>query len=71
MDIYMIIDAHVHLWKVQNGRVNGRKVYGLGNGRSNFGGEILQMTPPYLLNTENTVEGLIANMDYGRKVLWL
>lgn len=62
----MIIDAHVHLWKVQNGRVNGRKVYGLGNGRSNFGGEILQMTPPYLLNTENTVEGLIANMDYAQ-----
>ena len=62
----MIIDAHVHLWKVQNGRVNGKQVYGLGNGRSNFGGEILQMTPPYLLNTENTVEGLIANMDYAQ-----
>lgn len=62
----MIIDAHVHLWKVQNGRVNGSQVYGLGNGRSNFGGEILQMTPPYLLNTENTVEGLIANMDYAQ-----
>ena len=62
----MIIDAHVHLWKVQNGRVNGSRVYGLGNGRSNFGGEILQMTPPYLLNTENTVEGLIANMDYAQ-----
>lgn len=62
----MIIDAHVHLWKVQNGRVNGCQVYGLGNGRSNFGGEIRQMTPPYLLNTENTVEGLIANMDYAQ-----
>lgn len=62
----MIIDAHVHLWKVQNGRVNGSQVYGLGNGRSNFGGEIRQMTPPYLLNTENTVEGLIANMDYAQ-----
>ena len=62
----MIIDAHVHLWKVQNGSVNGSQVYGLGNGRSNFGGEIRQMTPPYLLNTENTVEGLIANMDYAQ-----
>lgn len=62
----MIIDAHVHLWKVQNGRVNGSQVYGLGNGRSNFGGEIRQMTPPYLLNTENTVECLIANMDYAQ-----
>lgn len=62
----MIIDAHVHLWKVQNGRANGSQVYGLGNGRSNFGGEIRQMTPPYLLNTENTVECLIANMDYAQ-----
>lgn len=62
----MIIDAHVHLWKVQDGRVNGRPVYGMGNGKSNFGGEIRQMTPPYLLNTENTIECLIANMDYAQ-----
>lgn len=66
MGTYMIIDAHVHLWDSQNGNVNGRPVFGIGNGKSNFGGEIRQMTPPYLLNTENPVECLIANMDYAQ-----
>lgn len=62
----MIIDAHVHLWKNQKGRVDGRPVYGTENGKSNFGGEIRQMTPPYLLNTENPIECLIANMNYAQ-----
>lgn len=62
----MIIDAHVHLWKSQNGSVNGAPVFPIGNGKSNFGGEIRQMTPPFLLETENTVEYLIANMDYAQ-----
>ncbi|MDE5605253.1 MAG: amidohydrolase, partial [Eubacterium sp.] len=60
----MIIDAHTHLWKMQNGRVDGKPVYALENGRSNFGGEIRQMMPPYMLNGENTAEMLISNMDY-------
>lgn len=58
------IDAHVHLWETQKGRVNGRPVYDIGGGRSNFGGEIRQMLPPYLLDGRNTAEYLIANMDY-------
>ena len=36
----MIIDAHLHLWKKQDGLVDGRKVIPLKNGRSDFGGEI-------------------------------
>lgn len=60
----MIIDAHTHLWKMQNGKVDGKPVYALENGRSNFGGEIRQMMPPYMLNGENTAEMLISNMDY-------
>ena len=60
----MIIDAHTHLWKKQNGRVDGKPVYVLENGKSNFGGEIRQMMPPYMLNGENTAEMLISNMDY-------
>ena len=60
----MIIDAHTHLWKKQNGRVDGKPVYALENGRSNFGGEVRQMIPPYMLNGENTAEMLISNMDY-------
>lgn len=60
----MIIDAHAHLWKIQNGKVDGRDVYSIGGGKSNFGGEIRQMMPPYMMSGENTAEMLISNMDY-------
>lgn len=60
----MIIDAHAHLWKKQNGIVNGKPVYDIGGGKSDFGGEIRQMMPPYMTDGENTAERLIANMDY-------
>lgn len=60
----MIIDAHAHLWKKQNGMVDGRPVFPVGNGKSNFGGEIRQMMPPYMNDDENNVERFIANMDY-------
>lgn len=60
----MIIDAHAHLWKKQNGIVNGKAVYDIGGGKSDFGGEIRQMMPPYMTDGENTVERFIANMDY-------
>lgn len=60
----MIIDAHAHLWKKQNGIVNGKPVYDIGAGKSDFGGEIRQMMPPYILDGENNIERFIANMDY-------
>ncbi len=60
----MIIDCHAHLWKKQNGLVGGRSVYSLENGKSDFGGEVRQMMPPYMTDGENTAERLIANMDY-------
>ena len=60
----MIIDAHAHLWKKQNGIVNGKPVYDIGGGKSNFGGEIKQMMPPYITDGENNIERFIANMDY-------
>ena len=60
----MIIDTHTHLWKKQNGRVDGRSVIALQNGKSDFGGEIRQMMPPYMINGENTADMLISNMDY-------
>lgn len=60
----MIIDAHAHLWKTQRGMVDGREVFDVGNGKSNFGGEIHQMMPPYMNDGENTAERFIANMDY-------
>ncbi len=60
----MIVDAHAHLWKKQNGIVNGKPVYDIGGGKSDFGGEIRQMMPPYMTDGENTIERFIANMDY-------
>lgn len=60
----MIIDAHTHLWKKQHGLVNGKPVYDIGGGRSDFGGEIRQMMPPYMMNGENTAEMLLSNMDF-------
>ena len=60
----MIIDAHAHLWKKQNGIVNGKPVYDVGGGKSDFGGEIRQMMPPYMTDGVNSVERFLANMDY-------
>ena len=60
----MIIDAHAHLWKKQNGILNGKPVYDIGGGKSDFGGDIRQMMPPYMTDGENTAERLLANMDY-------
>lgn len=60
----MIIDAHAHLWKKQMGNLNGKPVYDVGGGKSDFGGEIRQMMPPYMTDGENTAERFLANMDY-------
>ena len=60
----MIIDAHAHLWKKQQGMVGGKPVYDIGGGRSDFGGEIRQMMPAYMTDGENTAERFLANMDY-------
>ncbi len=60
----MIIDAHAHLWYKQQGVVNGKAVYDIGGGKSDFGGEIRQMMPAYMTDGVNSAERLIANMDY-------
>ena len=59
-----IIDAHAHLWKSQTGRREDWPVRSLKNGISDFGGELRQMMPPYMIDGENSPEMLIANMDY-------
>lgn len=61
-----MIDAHLHLWKEQNGRVNGLPVYALEGGRSMFGGEVVQMMPAYMTDGVNSVERLISNMDFAQ-----
>ena len=60
----MRIDAHTHLWKKQNGLVNGKPVVQVGGGRADFGGEIRQMLPPYMVSGENPAELLLSNMDF-------
>ncbi len=61
-----MIDAHVHLWKKQAGRVNGQPVYDLGGGKSLFGSEVRQMLPPYMTDGVNSAERLLANMDFAQ-----
>ena len=61
-----MIDAHVHLWLKQQGRVNGLPVYDLGGGKSQFGAEVRQMLPPYMTDGVNSAERLIANMDFAQ-----
>ena len=62
----MIIDAHIHLWNKQHGMVNGKPVYDIGGGKSDFGGVIRQMMPAYMNDGCNNVERLIANMDFAQ-----
>ena len=62
----MIIDAHLHLWNKQHGMVNGKPVYDIGGGKSEFGGVIRQMMPAYMDDGCNNVERLIANMDFAQ-----
>lgn len=61
-----MIDAHLHLWQKQDGRVNGLPVYDIGGGKSMFGGEIRQMMPPYMTDGVNSAERLLANMDFAQ-----
>lgn len=59
-----IIDAHLHLWKVQSGCINDQPVFHVGNGKSTFLGQVRQMMPAYMDDGANTAERLIGNMDY-------
>lgn len=61
-----MIDAHLHLWEKQQGRVNGLPVYDLGGGRSQFGDVVRQMMPAYMTDGVNSVERLLANMDFAQ-----
>ena len=61
-----MIDAHLHLWEKQHGRVNGLPVYDLGGGRSQFGDVVRQMMPACMTDGVNSVERLLANMDFAQ-----
>ena len=61
-----IIDAHSHLWLKQDTFVDGRRILSLGNGRSIFMDEEVQMLPPFMTDGRNTAEIFLSNMDYAR-----
>ena len=46
--------------------VNGKPVYDIGGGKSDFGGVVKQMMPAYMTDGVNSVERLIANMDFAQ-----
>ncbi|MBQ7181776.1 MAG: amidohydrolase [Bacteroidaceae bacterium] len=68
MNIPHIIDAHSHLWRLQDTTWNGQRIRTLaGNGsRSEFLGEERQMLPPFMIDGHNTAEVFLSNMDYAQ-----
>lgn len=66
MAYYKIIDAHSHLWLLQDTMVNGRSIRTLENGRSLFMGEVRQMLPPFMIDGQNSAEVFLSNMDYAQ-----
>ena len=61
-----IIDAHSHLWLEQDTTVNGLPIKSLTNGRSIFLGEEVQMMPPFIIDSRNTAEIFLSNMNYAQ-----
>lgn len=61
-----IIDAHSHLWLEQDTTVNGLPIKSLPNGRSIFLGEEVQMMPPFIIDSRNTAEIFLSNMNYAQ-----
>lgn len=66
MAYYKIIDAHSHLWLLQDTMVNGLSIRTLENGRSLFMGEVRQMLPPFMIDGRNSAEVFLSNMDYAQ-----
>ena len=63
---YQLIDAHSHLWLQQDTQVEGKPIRSLKNGRSNFLGEEVQMLPPFMVDSVNSAEVFLSNMDYAQ-----
>ena len=65
-DYIQVIDAHSHLWLEQDTIVGGKPIKSLKNGRSIFLGEEVQMMPPFIIDSRNTAEIFLSNMNYAR-----
>ena len=62
----LIIDAHSHLWLRQDTTVDGKVIRSLKNGRSIFLDEEVQMLPPFMIDSVNSAEVFLSNMDYAQ-----
>ena len=62
----IIIDAHSHLWLRQDTSWDGKPIRSLKNGRSIFLGEEVQMMPPFMIDSQNSAEVYLSNMDYAQ-----
>ena len=62
----MLIDAHSHLWLKQDTSIGGKRILSLKNGRSIFFDEEVQMLPPFMVDSRNTAEVFLSNMDYAQ-----
>ena len=60
------IDAHSHLWLKQDTTVDGKRILSLTNGRSIFMDEEVQMLPPFIIDSRNTAEVFLSNMNYAQ-----
>jgi hypothetical protein len=61
-----IIDAHSHLWLKQDTSWNGKVIRSMKNGRSMFLGEEVQMVPPFIIDSVNSAEVFLSNMNYAQ-----
>ena len=61
-----IIDAHSHLWLKQDTSWDGKPIRSLRNGRSIFLGEEVQMMPPFIIDSQNSAEVFLSNMNYAQ-----
>ena len=61
-----IIDAHSHLWLKQDTTWNGKTIRSMENGRSMFLGEEVQMVPPFMIDSKNSAEVFLSNMNYAQ-----
>ena len=62
----LIIDAHSHLWLKQDTIVDGQVIRSMPNGRSIFFGEERQMVPPFMIDSVNSAEVFLSNMNYAQ-----
>ena len=63
---FKVIDAHSHLWLHQDTVVDGQPIFALRNGRAIFFGDEVQMLPPFMVDSLNTADVFLSNMDYAR-----